>query len=71
MLDPINHTGDPTPDAGGHIRLPALIPGASYRIIDYTETHPGPDGPPIRKEFTVAPGQTVELGDILVAKPAR
>lgn len=71
LVDPINYPADPTPDAGGHIRLPALIPGATYRIVDHTGANRGPEGPPIRKEFTVAPGETVDLGEIRVAKPPR
>lgn len=71
IVDPVNYPADSAPDAGGRIRLPALIPGATYRIVDRTEANRGPEGPPIRKEFTVAPGEIVELGDILVAKPAR
>ena len=48
--------------------LPALIPGSTYRIIDQT-TARTPDGPQLRKEFTVKPGETLDLGDILIEKP--
>ncbi len=47
--------------------LPVLIPGASYRFIDYTV--PRETDPPIREEFTVKPGETIDLGDIRVEKP--
>jgi hypothetical protein len=44
-----------------------LIPGATYRIYDNTVG--GGDDPQLRKEFTVKPGETVDLGDILIEKP--
>ncbi len=71
IVDPVNYPAAPAPDAGGHIRLPALIPGVTYRIVDRTEANRGPEGPPIRKEFTVAPGQTVDLGDIRIELRSR
>jgi hypothetical protein len=45
-----------------------LIPGATYRIIDRTPFR-GPDGPQFRKDFTVKPGEILDLGDILIEKP--
>ena len=48
--------------------FPALIPGATYRIVDQT-TARNPNGPQLRKEFTVKPGETLDLGDILIEKP--
>jgi hypothetical protein len=70
-VDPINYETEPVPDARGRITLPALIPGATYRITDYTMFRPGRTGPEIRKEFTVTPGQKLELGDIRIANPSR
>jgi len=67
QVDPINHEKEPTPDAQGLIIFPALIPGANYRIIDRT-TFQNPDGPQVRKDFTVKPGETLDLGDILIEK---
>ncbi len=57
-------------DADGRVTLPDLIPGA---LVPDQST-----GPPstsrrracqIRKDFTVKPGETLDLGDILVEKP--
>src|SRR5262249_29117481 len=42
-------------DAKGQITLPGLIPGVTYRIISPNEN------PIIRREFTVEPGQTLDL----------
>jgi hypothetical protein len=52
----------------GRITLPTLTPGAMYRVFDYS-TFRGPDGAKVRKEFTVRPGETLDLGDILIEKP--
>ena len=68
-IDPINYETAPAPDALGRITLPVLIPGATYRFIDYTMYVRGQTGPEIRKEFTVKPGQKLNLGDIRVEKP--
>jgi hypothetical protein len=65
-IDPIHYGGGWIADAQGRITLPALIPGASYRIIDRTARG---DGPQIPREFTVGPGEAVELGDVLIQKP--
>ena len=55
-------------DDQGRIMLPVLIPGATYRFTDRTML-PDPAGPRIRKEFTAKPGETLDLGDILIEKP--
>jgi hypothetical protein len=68
VIDPINYQKDPASDAHGRIVLPALIPGATYRIVDRT-TARTPNGPQLRREFTVIPGETLDLGDILMEKP--
>jgi hypothetical protein len=68
-VDPINYA-TLAPDALGRIALPVLIPGATYRFIDYTTYVRGQTGGEIRKEFTVTPGQKLNLGDILIAKPS-
>ena len=57
----------PFTDAGGRILLPDLIPGALYRISD-TSGRPQ-KGAETRKEFTVKPGETLDLGDILIENP--
>jgi hypothetical protein len=56
-------------DAEGRITLPDLIPGASYRISDYSTVNEENKGVQIRKDFSVKPGETLELGDILIEKP--
>ena len=66
-IDPINYQKFPAPDADGVIKFPALIPGASYRVIDRTTIRDA-IGPQVRKEFTVKPGQTIDLGEILIEK---
>jgi RNA polymerase sigma factor (sigma-70 family) len=58
----------PVTDAEGRITLPDLIPGAPYRIVDWSLAN-DMKGLQIRKDFTVKPGETVDLGDILVEKP--
>ena len=70
-VDPTNYETELVPDSGGQIMLPVLIPGATYRFIDYTMYVRGQTGPEIRTEFTVEPGQKVELGDIRIARPSR
>jgi hypothetical protein len=67
-VDPINYERDPISDDQGRIIFPALIPGATYRVIDRTPFR-GPDGPQLRRDFTVKPGETFDLGDILIEKP--
>ena len=66
-IDPINYRTGPTSDPQGRAVFPALIPGATYRIVD--PTVPGPSGYPIRKDFAVKPGETIDLGDIRIEKP--
>ncbi len=65
-IDPINYENEPVSDVQGRITFPALIPGARYRIVDQDSS-----GPRIRKEFTAKPGETLDLGDIMIQNPAR
>ncbi len=44
------------------------ITGATYRITDVT-TVDDPGGRQLREEFVARPGEAVELGDIVIAKP--
>ncbi|HMF11781.1 MAG TPA: hypothetical protein VKE94_05725, partial [Gemmataceae bacterium] len=53
-LDPLNHDQAPTADAQGLLTLPALIPGAKYRISERG----------VEKEFVIESGKTVKLPDI-------
>ena len=69
-IDPINYQNEPTSDAQGRIVFPALIPGATYRIVDFS-TFRTPDGPRLRKEFTAKPasGEALDLGAIRIEQP--
>jgi RNA polymerase sigma factor (sigma-70 family) len=67
-IDSINYLKEPTSDAQGRIVFPALIPGATYRVSDPTRASQ-PIRPPLHKEFTVKPGETLDLGDIVIEKP--
>lgn len=69
-VDPIHYEKEPTTDTRGRLLLPVLIPGALYRIVDRTTTR-DPGGPLLRKEFTVKPGETLDLGDVRIQKPPR
>jgi hypothetical protein len=69
VVDPINYDIEQVFDADGRITLPGLIPGATYRCIDHTAVIPGEAGPEIRKEFTVKPGETLDLGEVRIEKP--
>ena len=66
-FDPIHYPKGLVSDAQGQLAFPALIPGATYRIYD--STMGDGDNPRLRKEFTVKPGETLDLGDILIEKP--
>ena len=50
--------------------LSALIPGALYRLLDFSTVNDA-KGEQFRKDFTVKPGETVDLGDILIEKPQK
>jgi beta-lactamase regulating signal transducer with metallopeptidase domain len=65
---PVSRPALPRSDAQGWIEYAGLIPGASYRLSD-TSTTPLLSRSEFRREFTVKPGETLVLGDILVAKP--
>ncbi len=66
-IDPADYA-DLVSDGQGRITFPALIPGATYRVVDRTPQDLGGD-PKIRKEFTARSGETIDLGDILIEKP--
>ena len=68
QFDQINYDNTFQSDAEGRLALPALIPGATYRVVDLTAAFAGGE-PAIRKEFTVKSAETLDLGDILIAKP--
>jgi RNA polymerase sigma factor (sigma-70 family) len=62
-IDSVNYADGPMSDASGKIAFPALVPGATYRRNPY-----GTKGTPLSDEFTVQPGETLDLGDIVIEK---
>ena len=60
-IDQHNYWNLPGTDANGRITLPALIPGATYRILGYEKNHFV-----VRRDFAAKPGETLELGDIVI-----
>jgi hypothetical protein len=68
-VDRKHHPNGLAPDADGRITFDALIPGALYRISDWSTVNVQDKGYQTRKDFIVKPGETLDLGDILVEKP--
>ncbi len=68
-IDRKHYWNFPPTDAEGRITLVALIPGALYRISDYSTAGVPDKGYQVRRDFTVKPGETLDLGDILIEKP--
>jgi RNA polymerase sigma factor (sigma-70 family) len=68
-FDPRHYLDSPVTGADGRVVLPDLIPGATYRISDWSTRGDHKRGVQLRKDFTVKPGETLDLGDILVEKP--
>jgi protocatechuate 3,4-dioxygenase beta subunit len=66
-IDPTHYQKGLASDDQGRLILPVLIPSAIYRIYDGTIG----DGtsPRLRKEFSVQPGEALDLGDILIERP--
>jgi RNA polymerase sigma factor (sigma-70 family) len=64
MIDPINYADSPVSDALGRIAFPALVPGAPYHLAIF-----GKAGTQSGKDFTVKPGETLDLGDFVIEKP--
>jgi hypothetical protein len=64
-----HYPNGPSTDADGRVTLPDLIPGAPYRISDWSTANVQGKGIQLRKDFTVKPGETLDLGDILIEKP--
>ena len=63
-IDSVNYADGPVSDAQGRVKFPALIPGASYRRNQRNVNEAGRD-----IDFTVKPGETLDLGDIVIQKP--
>jgi hypothetical protein len=68
-VDPRYHRNLPRSGADGRITLPDLIPGATYRISGSFLFAPTKLDP-VYKDFTVKPGETIDLGDFTIEKPA-
>jgi biotin carboxyl carrier protein len=69
LADRKHYANAPQADAEGRITLISLLPGALYRISDMSTFNVAEKGAQVRKEFTVRPGETVDLGDILIERP--
>jgi hypothetical protein len=70
-IDRKHYGNGPRSDAEGRLTMVSLIPGALYRITDFSTVNDDLKGTQVRKDFTVKPGETVDLGDIVIAKPER
>ncbi len=68
-VDRIHYGRGQYTDAQGRITFPALIPGALYRISDFSTVNDRDKGVQVRKDFTFQPGETLDLGDILIENP--
>ena len=58
------HYWDLRSDGDGHCTFPALIPGATYRIIGQGITA----NKIFQKDFTVESGQMLDLGDVTITR---
>jgi hypothetical protein len=68
-IDRQHYWNSPKADRDGRLTLPLLIPGATYRVYEYTR---GKSGHAQRwRDFTVEPGQTTDLGDVRVSTGGR
>jgi RNA polymerase sigma factor (sigma-70 family) len=68
-IDRKHYEGFPRTDAEGRFTMVSLIPGALYRINDMSTVNDVKKGIQVRKDFTVKPGETVDLGDIVIENP--
>ena len=67
-IDRKHYWNFPFTDAEGRFTMISLIPGAMYRITDFSTVNEK-KGLQVRKDFTVKSGETLDLGDILIEKP--
>jgi hypothetical protein len=65
-FDRLNHWQPPTTDADGRVTFTALIPGATYRIMQVTDK-----GRTLEKGFTVESGKLLRLPDVGFPKRPR
>jgi protocatechuate 3,4-dioxygenase beta subunit len=68
-LDRQHYLDFPRADAEGRVTLPNLVPGATYRISDRSTMDVPDKGVQVRRDFTVKPGETLDLGEILIERP--
>ena len=59
----MNHWDGPLTDAEGRITFPALVPGATYRIVEI-----GDRDDMIKCEFKAESGKTTKLPDVVRKK---
>jgi hypothetical protein len=57
-------------DMQGRVTFPVLVPDAGYRMLVRTAAFGGGDLA-IGREFTLKPGEALDVGDILIAMPRR
>ncbi len=69
QVDPVNHAQALASDAAGRVKIPDLIPGATYRLIDRSAMRGAVGAQFVRKEFRVKSGETLDLGDIRIENP--
>ncbi len=62
-IDRVNYREGPVTDAEGRITFPALIPGATYRIVEV-----GDRDDMVKCEFKAVSGRTVKLPDVVRKK---
>ena len=62
-IDRANHQMPERADADGKMVIPALVPGASYRILTYRK-----QSFELAKDFQAKAKETVDLGDIVVER---
>ncbi len=60
-IDRTNYRQGFETDSQGKVTFPALIPGATYRLTTFEKGKPV-----VLKQFTVTPGEQLELGDITI-----
>ena len=56
-----NYWPSPETDGQGHVRFPALIPDATYRLATYEDGKPR-----VIKQFSVESGEQIDLGEITI-----
>jgi hypothetical protein len=66
-IDPLHYAEGVAADAQGRVTYNALIPGATYRVLDTSQVEDGDW--PLRKEFVARSGAVVGLGDLVIAQP--